>query len=652
MNAARNSNSAKLPIQRPIENSYVVPDTQLIAGEYPGSPPYHSVHVRNTKLSAFLDAGVTAIVDLTAPKDRLVPYEPALREMAKGRGIELRYDAFPIPDMNVCDDKQMCRVLDAIDEHLAAKRVVYVHCWGGVGRTGTVVGCWLVRHGKMGEEALAEVSRLFATVSADKRRRHPEGSPQTAKQREMIEEWPESIMFRLTSEKDRESRRRREERLGGGARPRVEHQPVTAGLPEVDSATRSPDGSDEAEDDEDSELAVDPLELEEEEMQDEREQRVFLSSNAGHMLTRVRGCLLGGALGDALGWKVEFQSLGQIRSKYGADGITELDGGTDGVAQITDDTQMTLFTAEGILRSTTRHMEHWAYREPPVGYWGGVHMPNPDVMRHAYLRWLLTQRGRFPGAGKLPNNLPPGDPGWLVGVERLWASRAPGNTCLSAMGAAEGGSIEKPLNNSKGCGGVMRVAPIGLIPCEDPFAYAAMAASITHGHPSGYLAAGAYAMILSTLLYDRVGDAKEPTLRDAVELACERLVVERGHEETLVSLTQAVELASQPGEPSAERVESLGAGWVAEEALAIGVYCALVADDFEHGVRLAVNHSGDSDSTGAIAGGLLGVQFGEYGLPREWLGRLEVRDVISSVGEDLLVGYGGGAGWRERYPGA
>ncbi len=435
MNAVRSGQPTDESIRRPIENSYVVPHTQLIAGEYPGSPPDHSVQVRNTKLSAFLDAGITAIIDLTAPKDRLAPYDPALREMAKGRGIELRYEAFPIPDINVCDDKQMCRVLDAIDEHLAAKRIVYVHCWGGVGRTGTVVGCWLVRHGKMGEEALAEVSRLFATVSADKRRRHPEGSPQTAKQREMVEEWPESIMFRLTSEKEREARRRREERLGGGARARVEHPPVTAVQPEGIAAIEESDETDEAEDDEDSELAKDPSVLKEQEIQLESEHRVFLSSNAGHMLTRVRGCLLGGALGDALGWKVEFQSLGQIRSQYGAEGITELVVGTDGVAQITDDTQMTLFTAEGILRSTTRHREYCAYREPPVGYWGGVHMPNTDVMRYAYLRWLLTQRGRFPGAGKLPNNLLPGDPGWLVGVERLWASRAPGNTCLSAMSA-------------------------------------------------------------------------------------------------------------------------------------------------------------------------------------------------------------------------
>jgi ADP-ribosyl-[dinitrogen reductase] hydrolase len=272
-------------------------------------------------------------------------------------------------------------------------------------------------------------------------------------------------------------------------------------------------------------------------------------------------------------------------------------------------------------------------------------------MRHAYLRWLVTQSGEYAGAAGPDGQMPFGDPGWLIGEQRLYVWRSPGNTCLSALKAFKAGGEKRPANNSKGCGGVMRVAPIGLIPCEDPFAYAAMAARLTHDHPSGYLSAGAYALILSTLLFERRPGASEPTLRDAVEMAFERLQKEAGHEETLSALVAALKMAARAGEPSAERVEELGSGWTGEEALAIGVYCAIVADDFEHGVRFAVNHSGDSDSTGSIAGALLGVQFGEYGLPREWLARLELRDVISEVAADLLVGYGGGIGWREKYPG-
>jgi ADP-ribosylglycohydrolase len=603
MHDARAEGPADDPFDRPIENSYVVGDSRLVAGEYPGSPPSNPTSDLEGRLARFLDAGVSAFIDLTSPDEGLAPYEPTLRALAERRGVAVEYERLAIPDMDVCDEQQMCRVLDAIDEHLRRERTVYVHCHGGVGRTGTVVGCWLVRHGETGPAALAEVARLFATMSPGKVRRHAVwGSPQTTKQRAMVEGWLEGVMTRRSSAKTREARRRRTERAAPAAatgRRRSER----AGIARVTH-------------------------------------------------TRIRGCLLGGALGDALGRPVEFLSLTSIRSRYGAAGIQDLVASANGVAEITDDTQLTLFTAEGVLRSTTRHMEYWAYSEPEGTDWGGEHMPHPDVMRYAYLRWLQTQQGESHDTPHPDETRLPGEPGWLVGVERLHARRSPGNTCLSGLQSREGGTVEHPLNDSKGCGGVMRVAPIGLVPCADPFGYAVMAAAITHGNPSGYLSAGAYAQMLSDLLFDPVGHGPRLSLRESVEGVLARLEIERGHEETSASLTRALELAGRAGEPSPERVEALGGGWTGEEALAIGVYCAIVAEDFEHGVRLAVNHSGDSDSTGSIAGALLGVQFGEYGLPAEWLPQLELRDVISAVADDLLLGYGGGAAWRERYPGS
>jgi len=87
-------------------------------------------------------------------------------------------------------------------------------------------------------------------------------------------------------------------------------------------------------------------------------------------------------------------------------------------------------------------------------------------------------------------------------------------------------------------------------------------------------------------------------------------------------------------------VEALGEGWIAEEALAIGLFCALVARDFEHGVLLAVNHGGDSDSTGSIAGNLLGLVYGEAGIPDRWLRRLELREVVAQVADDLWDCFG------------
>src|SRR5665213_4117260 len=474
MSDARGSGVRDNVVERPIENSYVLPGTLLVAGEYPGAPPTRPAAALDQRLGIFLDAGITVFIDLTAAKDRLAPYEPALRALAKQRGVEMQYESFPITDMNVCDEQTMCSVLDAIDEHLAAKRTVYVHCWGGVGRTGTVVGCWLVRRGSMGKDALAEVSRLFATMSADKTRRHAAcGSPQTAAQRELVEEWPEGVMYRLSSAKTTEKRRRRKERMGWVV---PSARGAHAISPEPTTVVASEDAVDEVEEDDEEEddlLAEEVLaELEEEEHAgvDPKDRR-HRSEYARDVHTRIRGCLLGGALGDALGWPVEFLSNAAIRKQYGADGITELETNAAGVAEITDDTQMTLFTAEGILRSTTRYMEYQAYREPVGTDWGGSHMPHSGVMRHAYLRWLATQEGDFEGSAGPAKRMPFGDPGWLVGEERLYARRSPGNTCISALRAMRSESGKRPANDSKGCGGVMRVAPIGLIPCDDPFAY-------------------------------------------------------------------------------------------------------------------------------------------------------------------------------------
>lgn len=103
--------------------------------------------------------------------------------------------------------------------------------------------------------------------------------------------------------------------------------------------------------------------------------------------------------------------------------------------------------------------------------------------------------------------------------------------------------------------------------------------------------------------------------------------------------------------PSPESIELLGGGWTGEEALAIGLYCALVAgDDFVRGVRLAVNHSGDSDSTGSISGNILGALLGECAIPSDWLNHLELNDVIKRIGNDLFTSFNGTASWLKRYP--
>ncbi|WP_236567156.1 ADP-ribosylglycohydrolase family protein [Nocardia sp. CY41] len=333
------------------------------------------------------------------------------------------------------------------------------------------------------------------------------------------------------------------------------------------------------------------------------------------VIDRVRGALLGGAVGDALGRPLEFLRLEQIRKRYGANGVTDfLPSRPKGAPrQITDDTQMTLFTAEGLLRS--------APGTDPV-----------PALRRAYLRWWHTQLRKKPGAE--PD-------GWLAGLPFLYAVRAPGNACMSGLRRQAREYLPpRPLGatgrvnpDSKGCGAVMRSAPFGLIGAgpDRAFTMAARAAQLTHGHPTGYLAAGALAALV-----DRVVDGTE--LSQAVRQTIAQLTALPAGAETAVALTRAVELSGQA--PAAEQVEQVGAGWVAEECLSIAVYCALSAartGDVRAALLLAVNHSGDSDSTGAVAGNLIGAVHGLSALPMDWACAVEGHDVLAQVAADDLV---------------
>jgi ADP-ribosylglycohydrolase len=214
--------------------------------------------------------------------------------------------------------------------------------------------------------------------------------------------------------------------------------------------------------------------------------------------------------------------------------------------------------------------------------------------------------------------------------------RAPGNTCLSAL--REMTSLGEPArNDSKGCGGVMRMAPVGLFAWhfrneQSPqyaFHLGTELAALTHGHTTGQLPGGVFAVLIQALT-----DGATPS--DALTTAKACLRLEPGHEETLRAIELAEELATRDL-PHIDAIVRLGQGWVAEEALAIAIYCSLVARNFKHGVILAVNHDGDSDSTGSIAGNLLGAMQGAKAIPEDWLEPLELRDVITELAEDLYA---------------
>ena len=167
---------------RPIPESYWVQPDHFLAGEYPGGPNEDRTRLR---IDALIEAGFDTFIDLTRPDENL-PYERLLQEESNLYGAEITYRRFPIGDFGLPTPARMNLILDSIDKSLQAGRKVYLHCWGGIGRTGTTVGCYLVRKGKTGEEALEQLSAWWRGVP--KSRYHPH-TPETLQQMEFIRTW-------------------------------------------------------------------------------------------------------------------------------------------------------------------------------------------------------------------------------------------------------------------------------------------------------------------------------------------------------------------------------------------------------------------------------------------------------------------------------
>ena len=168
----------------PFPESYWVLPGQFLAGEYPG---YFDNEKARGRIDTFLEAGFNTFIDLTS-LDELPPYEPILKEQALIYSMEIRHLRFSIGDFSLPTHTGMISTLNAIDSALNAKRKVYVHCWAGVGRTGTVVGCYLVRHGRTGQQALRQLAEWWQDVPKSKRHTR---SPETDEQVRFILDWKE-----------------------------------------------------------------------------------------------------------------------------------------------------------------------------------------------------------------------------------------------------------------------------------------------------------------------------------------------------------------------------------------------------------------------------------------------------------------------------
>jgi ADP-ribosylglycohydrolase len=324
-------------------------------------------------------------------------------------------------------------------------------------------------------------------------------------------------------------------------------------------------------------------------------------------LEQFQGCILGGAVGDALGAPVEFMKLGHIWQKYGNEGIKDFDYAYGKIGAITDDTQMTMFTIEALCQFFT-------FRRIPL----------EALLTQAYLYWLETQDSSYnPDKYNMQ----------ILKNKEIWARRAPGNTCLGALKMIRDTGV--PFNNSsKGCGGVMRSAPIGLAVDDPDEAYCAgkMSALITHHGVDGFIPAGALARIISLMVNQGY------KFRDAQIDTFNFLTKEEAECGTINLWNRVLNFDVQDNKFDIEHLSDLGEGWTGDEALAISLYCSLKNEnDVLAAIQSAVNHSGDSDSTGSITGQILGASKGIKELPILMLEQLELSGVLM---EQAAVLYG------------
>lgn len=338
------------------------------------------------------------------------------------------------------------------------------------------------------------------------------------------------------------------------------------------------------------------------------------------------GSLIGGAIGDALGYPVEFiGSMESIVSRYGEGGIRTYELAYPGfgndleVALISDDTQMTLYTAEGLLEAAKSHRDVI------------------EAIKEAYLEWFSHQEGEEISIEYHSK---------LGEIEELNKLRAPGITCLTAMHSHNIGI--QPNNDSKGCGGIMRVAPIAIYGATHGWSFeetgrmAGEVAEITHLHPMSTLASATQAMIIYQCLKceDTIeGEAFKTIVEVALSRVSDIFPKYNDYLDGFQRIIQKSLVSSTKNLPDWKVIECmLGGGWVAEETLAIAIFSVLRhIDDFRACMICAVNHGGDSDSTGAVAGNILGAILGVSGIPDDLVKPLQFHEIIRGMASQLTL---------------
>lgn len=341
---------------------------------------------------------------------------------------------------------------------------------------------------------------------------------------------------------------------------------------------------------------------------------------------RFKGVMLGLAIGDAFGYPIELMDYDSICERFEKKGCLDLAvSKKTGTALFTDDTQLSLFTADGLL---------WAHS---AGADDG-RANYEDYIFLAYQVWLYTQTKTVAGKEYAwlfdPNENP--YKLRLLKAKGLYKKRTADTKNIDALlkiRNMEYGTPENPKNDNKDNGAVKRVAPVGLYFYNDTkkaFDMGCRAAAITHGSPVGYIAAGCYAALIAEI----VSGAE---IEDAVHTVIDLLSGVKDGEILKKTLQYALELVGNESVEPRAAVKKMGYGFEAYEALAIAVYCAVLHYEApRYAIQLAANHDGASDTCASMTAAIMGAYYGDGGFPKGWADRLQYRNLIASMAEKML----------------
>lgn len=353
---------------------------------------------------------------------------------------------------------------------------------------------------------------------------------------------------------------------------------------------------------------------------------------------KIVGCLMGGAIGDCLGANTEFKFLSEIKELYGEKGLTDFIG-KDGKGYITDDTQMTLFTIEAIL-----NYEKDLNTDKSLIY---------EFMK-SYKNWHYTQYNKYNSSFDVSSFNSE-----LLGNVDMYRWRAPGNTCLTSIKQMDLSNKEyRAINDSKGCGAIMRTAPIGLYYNNDlqlVIKYTIENALLTHQHILSTLSCLYYNQLITKFAVGHfIFDNYKKDLANNIHLTMLSKYIEEKFTTALLKYNYSIEsikdnidiirnlweeviiLFMSTENPSVDDIKQIGQGWVAEETLMIALYCVIQAKSFEECIILAANHDGDTDSTAALAGHLYGLINPNEVMNSKFFSRVNEKDLILDYSNKLF----------------